>query len=309
MKTILTLFLIALGTSAFAGTGVGNGDVTARNEYIRKLKAQLQPSPRIQAGDLGDANQLSQWCSRVAAILRRERRVAMNLIAEGKLDSAEETLLDAMTTAAQSIEIDPDSAKPITKSLLDRGLVIAQTLDEMVTNGERINAVSKLNFLVDYLDLTLRITLEVDEPLFVPYIYRFHRCHHGCDDGRFDMKMFERQYLGYAREQLEFTYEKLTEIRGDGMVLPVGNARVYLKVAELVSAWVRDDVEQNLFADRHACSIDELDVLAQNLYDYNESHSRRVYRNDMAALYLSRQALEWVAADLAEQSCHFHYEE
>lgn len=308
-KLVLIVSLLAMHANCLAvaeGTGVGNGNITRRNQYIEKLKKELSPTVTVQKEAKGQDALLSEWCSRVAAILNRELSVAMSLARRDQLELAQETLIDAMVTAAESIDINPNLARPITKTLLDRGLVLSQAIDDAVSNQSRLNLVTKLSFLVEYVTFIVRTTHDVDRPYYIPYMYSFNRCHGGCPSG-FDMKYFERKYLGYARDQVAFIYTHLTEVGGNGRVFPVGNAKVYLKAAELVSAWVASDISRNLFAHEQACSAEELNVLSQSLFAYNNLNDRRVYANDAEALYLSRQALEAVAYNLGESVCRSPY--
>ena len=86
-------------------------------------------------------------------------------------------------------------------------------------------------------------------------------------------------------------------------VLPVGNPKAFLKLTELASGFVANDLANNIYAYSNACEIQELDALSENLTAYNLYGDRSVWRNDRWAITSVREILESIGNDI--NACRF----
>lgn len=325
MKRLLGVLTIIGGLTVtsfgFAGdgVGVGNGDPDTREIYIQKLKDEMAESftsggrrtPKYHA------DSISSWCSTVSAVLRRELGRASNALKRNQIGKAELTLVDALVAAAQSIEFDPELGGPMTKTLIDRGLLISDAMDEMLggrccSKKTKVERLTKVKFLVEYVKFIVRTERELDRSWYIPARYRHNSCWTECDaDGygrcwtecapEFDFDGFQKQFIEFAQEQLAFMTTHFTETvkRGrNDRVVPIGDPRAFLKLAELGSQFVADDLRNNVYAYHNACSIIDLEALALELNAYNVFGDRSIWYNEREAIEDTQTRLQDVLSAL-----------
>jgi hypothetical protein len=303
------MMLIGMGANAEAspkvvskeGTGVGNGGGSARDAYLAKMKEELA----ARHGEVGsDAESLSQWCSRVSSILLREKRRAMLQYQYGHKAQADQILNDALVSAAQSIRVDSQAGGPMTKKLIDRALMESAALDDSIPGQTGLAIATKLNFLFGAVDFIVDVSRNLDPEYYIPYRYRHHGCYGDCDSD-FDFAGFEAAFARVAARQLTFATETLTESLSnvnDDRVYPLGSPKAFLKVAELTADFVSHDLKQNLHAYAFSCAIHDLEALSDDLSAYNLSGDRTVFPNDPWAVSYSAQAMNRIAAQIADRT-------
>lgn len=280
------------------GIGVGNGGNSAREAYVERLKREMGKPIVDRRASL---EELSAWCHRASSLLNRELRRARQQLQDDRLEFSWQILQDALFAVARSIQVDPEFGGPLTKVLVDRGLLISRYLDESLTSGTRQEMASKLSFLFDYVQFVVEMEYEFDGEWYVPYRYRYRGC--GDCDNDFRFAEFEKRFLDYGRKQLEFVSYTLTERfekLGETEVRPIGDPRVFLKVAELTSTWVANDISNNLHAYRRACTITQLSQLATDLRDFNVYNDRTIFRNQRQAVYFAFYGMTEAASQLNE---------
>lgn len=290
------------------GTGVGNGGSNARDQYLAKLRREI--GPRIT--DHGStATDLANWCDKITSILRRELRRAHLEYSQNRLYISEQILIDALVAAAQSIEVDPTLGGPMTKTLIDRGLLASEALDQAFNACNGFDQISKLNFLFEWVQLVIQVESEFDKPRYIPFRYQYNRCADRCPP-EFHLAEFERQLIKYSKKQLEFITTHFTEIAnhaGQQVVIPIGNPRVMLVLAELASTSVCNDLSSNLHAYNFACSVRDLELLSQSLKGYNWHGDRSYFRNDAYAIAGVSEEFKRITDELSTFPCscqHMH---
>jgi hypothetical protein len=268
-----------------SGTIVGNGSNSARDQYIENLRREMGPRMSDRGASVPD---LTAWCGRATNILRRELERAKNFTYRNNLVAASQILDDAMLVVGQAMTVDPDRGGPLTKLLVDRGIMMSAALDNVYRTGNRFELVSKLNFLFEYVQFIVKMERDLDRTYYIPYRYK-HRRH--CRDGEcgenFDFAEFQRQLVEYARQQLEFTQRTFTEIARDNgysRFLPIGSANGFLKIAELASAYVAHDLRNNLRAYANSCVVGRLEVLSNALLNYNDFGDRTYFMSEPQAV-------------------------
>lgn len=266
-------FLSLSATHALAGTGVGNGGDGERTAYIEKMKSELM-------GQSGAVRDISDWCSQVTRVLRREKQRAMLQVQADRLATAKQILKDALVTASESLQTDPNLGTPMTKRMIDRGVIYAIGIDNAISNATRLDLLTQLDFLTGFTDLVIRASEELDIPYYIPYHYRYHRCRTSCDG--FDFRAFERLYLQYAHAELEFVVDHSVnrDYRGGRTVVtPIGKPEAFLKLAELSSGLLAREIAGTLDAYRNACVVTDLQALHEILRDYNLFGDRSYFPN------------------------------
>ncbi|MEK6705273.1 MAG: hypothetical protein AABZ06_05750 [Bdellovibrionota bacterium] len=296
------LFAGVFSTSVSAreaqGIGVGNGGSTNRAQYIEKLKSEMFGAQRNASGPLDD---LYDWCSRVTRVLGRELSRAELQIQYERMESAKEILMDALVAASQSLDMDPQTGSPTIKRMIDRGVIYADALgQELSKNGSsRLDSLTELHFLTGYIQLIIKTENELDRPFYLPYVHRYNRC--GSCPPEFNLPAFMRKYFEIAKAELRFILTQFTNMDNVGgrlMVTPVGNPIAFLKLAELGSGFIADEIANTFDSYRNACSIRDLVALSETLRDFNVFGDRTVFPNVPWALTQSAVELDRILMEL-----------
>ncbi len=344
MVAIIGLLFFTANSLA-AGTEVGQGSGSERDNNIANLKQEIlgtevivENKITINNGDNGDsqsqADNLQQigvdmignpmlstsldniyaWCSRVIRVLRREGQRAKLQLQFNRLDLAMRIVMDSLVAASQTLAVDPTAGGPLTKNLVDRGLVVATALNQRLPSGSRHAQMSKLNFLFDYVDFIVAVESTLDRPYYIPYRYQYSACRWR-DAGRpdyiyppvcpeqFDYRAFEGQFIEYARKQLEFA-TRFTEIvtnYGESRVVPIGNGKAFLTISEFFAKFVADDIRNTLYAYQHACVVVELEILYDKLKRFNLFGDRTYYISEPFAVAMVRDDLFWAIGELRNE--------
>lgn len=306
MKTKITLglmmaiFMMPI-TYVHAGVGVGNGGEGDHAAYIEKLKQELGVLDRRSESQTPiKADDLYEWCSRVTRLLKRELMRANRQIEQDQLLVAKQILKDALIIISESLHLDPSQASPMTKKLIDRGVIYIDALDQEFEQGtiRDGDTLTILLFLTGYVDLILNTEETLDRPWYIPYYYSGGRRDHE----HFDFLAFSQKYLWYAKTQLSFLanhFSRLERRNGEMVVTPIGNPRAFLKLSELGTFFVADDIANTLEAYRHACLVLDLKLLSEMLRDFNVFKDRSVFSTVPQALSQTRSALDHALQDLS----------
>jgi hypothetical protein len=284
-----------------SGGGVGNGGEASRKAYIKKLKDELG---ELQLRKSTQTEEITGWSSKVANMLKTEmERAERRISKQNDLDAAKQIMQDALAVAGDSLELEPELAKPITKTLIDRGLMILIALDDTLDVSKKFDLKTEVNFLFDYMGFIIKKEKELDRDWYIPYRYKYYdRCRDRCEK-EFDYDAFERKYIRYAQEQIEFVLDHLAEIKkdrdGEEVPVPVGNAKAFLRVAELVTDFASEDISENLHANNYTCVIDELSALSTELMSYNLFDDRSYFSDDADAVYISYWKMARAAREIS----------
>jgi hypothetical protein len=290
---VLTVALVMMvGQGSIAGTGVANGGNSARDQYLEKLKREMSHQGDVTA-----------WCNQISSILKRERQRAMLQYQFNRGAEALQILNDALVTAGQSLEVDPEKGGPMTKKLIDRTLMYSQALDQAMVDSSQLSTTTKLNFLFESINFISEIARDLDPPYYIPYRYRYRDCR-DCDHD-FDFGAFQRIFIRMASRQLSFVTNQLTENRSgpEGLqTFPLGDPRAFLAIAELATSYVAQDLRDNLHAYANACVIRDLESLSETLTAYNLYHDRSIFPNDRWAVGQSAEEMNRLSAQILNNS-------
>lgn len=303
MKSILYTGLIGLALTVPAlardGIGVGNGGDGDRVAYNTQMKKDLTTSD-------SDIAAVSDWCSRVTRILRREKQRAMIQVQSDRLASAEQILKDALVTASQSLRANPSLGTPMTKRMIDRGVIYASGIENALNKdgSSRLSLLTEIDFMTGFIDLIVRADEELDIPYYIPYQYRYGRCRESCDG--FDFRSFERLYLQYAYEELKFVVDhSVNQDYQDGRVVvtPIGRPAAFLKLAELSSGLLAKELADTLEAYRNACVVTDLMSLHDILRDYNLFGDRSYFPTERYAVEGAAQEINRILNNFSNGGC------
>lgn len=242
--------------------------------------------------------QISQWCSDITMILGEHLANASMSMQMGDLATAKRILDRALQEASASIQLNPNMREPLTKILVDRGIALSHALDRSMGNSQR-ELMAKVNFLSGFVEFVIQKSSEMDSQYYIPYYYQYGACGGHCP-ADFNFAGFQERFIEYGRDLLQFTYERLTIVTHNG-VFPSGDPRAFLKVAELVTGYVAQDISMTLGAYANACVIRELKRLSWRIATFNRGHGG--YPNYPLAVAMVRQEMEYAAASLTAGSC------
>ena len=291
------------------GTGVGNGGDGAHAAYIEKLKRELGVHGVHDRNRTVDS--VSEWCSNVTRILRREQGRSEMQLNHGQFAIAERTLKDALTVASESMDDNPDLGNPMTKRMVDRGVVYADGIETALATGsysETGNLVTEIYFLKGFIDLIVQVERDVDHPYYIPYAYKYRHCNEAECRGEFDFRAFMARYLDYVKSELNFVREYMTHrdfVEGELKITPAGRPEAFLKLAELSSGFLADEISNTLDAYRDACAIVDLQGLSSTLVDFNLYNDRSIYPTFHDALAQVTEELDNISKELNVTSCGF----
>lgn len=278
------------------GTGVGSGGDGAHAAYIAKLKSELSmgTSHLAPSNIQQNVDHLYEWCARVTRMLRREQGRALLQLQVNQLDAAKQTLKDALIVASQSLAFRPDLGSPMTKRMIDRGVVYLDGIETALSSkgaNTRLDLMTLIDFMSGFVDLIIKTEAKFDRPYYIPYAYQYHRCQYGCTDpAAFDFRAFFDRYSEYAKEELNFvvTHSVNQAKQGDRLVVtPVGRAEAFLKLAELSTHLLADEISQTLQGYQHACMVSDMKLLSETLMNFNLFGDRTYFPNTRYAVEAS----------------------
>ena len=235
-----------------------------------------------------------EWCHGAIAILEEAQRRELNQEVRGNKPQALKVLIDGLDKALAD-EQNANSEDTLTFRMLDRGKKLAQavqdtTLDDVDGLDTSINAMKMYYTFVE------QMSRELDVVYYVPA----HYAHHGCKScGTVDMDQFEEKYEQYAKAQLvwvagarnpytkmisgNFT-DSITAKDGSGMEIhPKGSAKALLKMEELTTQNVTEDLVDSIFNARYACVVKSMVILNGDLANHNGG-DMGIYGDDRYAI-------------------------
>lgn len=284
------------------GTGVGNGGEGNRAGYIEKLKAELSSGNRFVPQSELDG--LYEWCSRVTRMLKREKKRAMLHLQSERLEVAEQVLKDALVVASQSLQLNHSLGNPLTKRMIDRGVIYADGIENALDTGaprSRMDLLTLIHFISGFVDLIVATEERLDRPYYLPFHYRYGRCEARCPD-EFDVAAFTERYLQAGKDELSFLVRNsVTQERVEGrwVVSPIGRPEAFLKLAEVGSGFIAEEISQTLYAYRFSCGIADLRNLSEILRDFNLFQDRSVFPNVRYAVAESAREIERIVAGMS----------
>lgn len=311
MKTVTLLLTASLMTTTAAlandGTSVGNGGIGARDAYLENLRKTMGPPLDISRNpkDLDTAQWIpgiKKWCGNAIGIIDSALNEVRGYLVHGDKEeyaAAEQMMEDSLLMAAQSLVVDPKQGGPMTKRLVDRGLIISQAMDFAIPHPEENDQVSKLRFLVNFGDFIVKTESFLDREWYIPYQYerRDLRTSEWLDQ-------FQRKYVLYAYKQLVFSMKYFLDIQERWeygtlyrKVTSIGSEKIFLNIAELMTAFVASDLENSIFSNMFGYSIHRLQRLSSMLAQHNLGQGRR-FGSDQAAIQYAFDEMIAVAHNL-----------
>lgn len=300
LKLITVLGLLAVCASAHTAHAKSGVRIKLPRRHAAVLAVASQPELDASTPMHGVPYmpEISQWCDDIAAILGEELSNAGMSMQMGDLAGAKQILDRALREAAASIHLNPSLRKPMTLVMIGRGITLSRALDRVMGNS-RPELLAKVNFLSGFVQLVIAKSNEMDSSYYLPYYYQYGACGGHCP-AEFDFGAFQNRVIEFGAALLQFTYEHLTIETSRG-TFPAGDPRAFLKAAELVSAYVAQDVTMTLGSYANACVIADLKRLSRRVAAFNNGHGG--YPNYPIAVAVVKQELEYAASNLGDVNC------
>lgn len=286
------LGLGAILVSFVMGAPARGDDSVADPSQVPALDMAHVPAPAP-----GFEQQWSSWCRRTDLMLKTARRSAEAALQYGDYTSASRLLREGLVKANQSGSYFRQQG-PITARAVYRGVVLADAIQSASAN--ELNGVRTLTyFLFSYYDFVFEAIRDLDLPLYLPY-----RSCGLCD--RVNATVFERQFLNYARRQVELVLSTLAEDTGrwSEPVYPIGAPTAFLKALEISAGYAAQDIRESLWSSRHACAADQLMHLSQDLAAYNGGAGGGYY-DEVDAVNRSYREASRLLDELNEHGCGY----
>lgn len=249
------------------GTHVGNGAPDEQEQELEKMKKILGGEVNVRTASIDD---IRAWCGRVSSVLQDQYARAQMLYRKNKLELGNQVLTDALIAVNSSMGQSSNLSGPMIKNLAARGVMIIRALDDKLPPEERLTLVTKAHFLTQYVEFILETERRLETPYY-PYYRYSSREREREQNSSLDLRDMERRYLEVAERQLRFI--KQFAERTNGVVTPIGAPRAFLKLSEMICAFVADDLSDNLYAAANACNIVALDKVGRMLYANNNHGS------------------------------------
>jgi hypothetical protein len=287
------------------GTEGGGGGVGWREELRNEFQIMLQPlftAPGAQPYRGVDA-----WCSRVTTVLSEADSIASAAAAaaEGGQEKAIQIVVIALEEIVASLEVREGYHGPLALGLAQRALEIHQAIDEIETPHEQaddtvllvgVDPQTHWRFLRSYTRFAKSQIEEFDRRIFVPYQFDYLPCYADqlaaenhetaeprleieyaqCNQERFsafDTHRFYRGFENFAQSQLAYI-GGVDLIREEGLydsrsIVPVRDERVVLRMAEMISRHVSQDLVMNPVRHHYGCIATRLASLSRRLHGFN----------------------------------------
>lgn len=203
---------------------------------------------------------LIAWCNQVIPLLGRAQAQAMNHIMAGREREALSALNAGMNQALAMTNA-TGRRNTMTGRLLERGIRILREMQTEFPDPSYLPTL--LNFASSWVNMTIRVSSDLDRPYFIPYHHYFASyCGASCALPMFDYAEFQRRYLTAISEQLHV----ITENLANGYV-PMGDPQFFLRATyRIVWNVVSHDLSQQLYAYNYSCVAAGLMMLLQDIY-------------------------------------------
>jgi hypothetical protein len=226
----------------------------------------------------------SEWCQDSVSNLKAARQMVGFSLLQSDYATAIATYREGIVRSIIRAE-NQGLNSSLTLNALKRALFVGDTLySEMLGAADReVRVVDYYNTSYDFL---LKVAEEIDLPIYIPY---------SRSKEKVDVQKYELQFAKYGIQQLTWLLENFTYESAE-MYYGQFSSRVYLTLAETITAGVVADLNDSLLENVFACQLRDLDLLSQLLARHN-SGDRTVYGgSNRYALNGSASALKDIIA-------------
>ena len=214
------------------------------------------------------------WCQERLRVLKRAHENALFAHTRGRHRDALRILTNGLKEAEKGIA--GHNTSGMTAKAIIRGNILAKKAANIMGTDSRSQR-GLIHLLFGYYDFVSRVSSKLDIPR-----YTLSLRHIG---GNQSVEM-ERLYVRFAKRQVEFVVKHTVETsyqHGHETVYPLGDAKIYLKLLELMASFAVTDLQEGIYSYRYACIIESLQALSERLTAYNQGKDGG-YGNDFHAV-------------------------
>ena len=275
MKSTVLLFLSFI--ILYGGMAIANHELnSSEGDYFEDIP--------VEDSDKGNYNveyreSIQSWCRDQLRVLRRSKKEAQRHMSYGHYRLANQSLMRGLNKSLKNITSYYEST--FTGKSIARAIQLAQKAQG--SKKEKARYQRTLNyFLFEYYEFISFVSRELDSR------FAWRRNCHFC--GLSGNRQFEKNYIKFAKWQLQMVVDKLTtKGRSEwGAVVnpyddrhsrhrnqtpisyyPIGVPEVFLSIFETSTRFTIEDLEASTFASQFACIIDELYYIHDRVSHYS----------------------------------------
>ncbi len=274
-KAFMTVSLLSILSAAQATTG----DLFT-SPSIKLDSSSINSSIVFRGGsDIGGGNlsidDLYEWCEGASTVLSEALSTSRVILqSSGNYQVANLALRQGYIDAMDEIKNKDTSI--LTFRSLERGILLMDFAEVDNTNNSEVENQALNEYLTLYTQFIIQDVIDdLDLNFHIPYHYN--------SDFK-SIEQYEKRYIRYAKQQLLMF--------NNYFIVPINKYQVsakapkkYLKMVEVMSISVKEDIEDSFWKDLLSCARLTLQSINQKIAPYNQGDTT-IYANDRIAVNL-----------------------
>ncbi len=192
---------------------------------------------------------IDSFCRERLLILKSAHRIAEIESANGNIANSVAVLEKGLRDSA--LRINPRFGNTLTSKAIRRGLVLLENLKNTENSRQKLRAVNQ--FLFNYYGFIENVSNRLDIPYYQP----------GSGFSRImnSNTQFENLFVNFAQDQVKMIIDSMSSTVTDSqgpVIYPIGSPTLLLTALKVTTAAMAADLEESIFAQRHACTIVKL---------------------------------------------------
>lgn len=192
---------------------------------------------------------IDNFCRERLLILKSAFRIAEIESANGNIANSVAVLEKGLRDSA--LRINPRFGNTLTSKAIRRGLVLLENLKNTENSRQKLRALNQ--FLFNYYGFIENVSNRLDIPYYQP----------GSGFSRImnSNTQFENLFVNFAQDQVKMILDSMSTVANDAygpVIYPIGSPKLLLTALKVTTAAMASDLEESIFAQRHACTIVKL---------------------------------------------------
>ena len=189
---------------------------------------------------------VDSFCRERLLVLKSAFRIAEIESANGNIANSAMTLEKGLRDSA--LRINPRFGNTLTAKAIRRGLVLLENLKNTGNSRQKLRAINQ--FLFNYYGFIENVSNRLDIPYYQPG--------HGFSRILNSNTQFENLFVNFAQDQVKMILDSMSTTANDQygtVIYPIGSPKLLLTALKVTTAAMASDLEESIFAQRHACTI------------------------------------------------------